>query len=359
MKNSNSKKNNFHLPVFVIAFSLFGLSVLATSSHSESLSIFGNPFHFVQMQALWLIVGFIVFLIATIIPIKLIKKLATPVFLLSLFLLVLVLVPEFGRTILGAKRWLELGPIYIQPTEIVKFSLILYLSKLFSQPSKVTIKNLILVLIPPVILIMLEPDLGTTAIIVFVALSLFFLAKGNVIHLLSLTLFSIFLTGILVTTSSYRMDRLKTLISPGHDPLGRSYHANQITLALGSGGLFGKGFGNSQQKYQYLPEVSTDSIMAVVGEELGFFGLAIFTLSFIFFIGKIFNIAKNKTDPFQQLLVSGTGIWIAAQGLTNLAAIAIIIPLTGVPFPLVSYGGSSLLTLLAMLGLVYNIERRS
>jgi len=359
MKNFNSKKNNFHLPVFITAFSLFGLSVLATSSHSESLSIFGNPFHFVRMQALWLIVGFIVFLITTLIPIKLVKKLATPVFLLSLVLLVLVLIPGFSQNILGARRWLKLGPIYIQPTEIAKFSLILYLSKLFSQSSKVNIKNLILILVPPVILIVLEPDLGTTAILVFVALNLFFLAKGNVVHLLSLALLSILLTGIFITTSPYRMARLKTLISPEHDPLGKSYHANQLTLALGSGGLFGRGFGNSQQKYQYLPEVSTDSIMAVVGEELGFFGLTIFTISFILFIGKIFNIAKNKTDPFQQLLVSGTGVWIAAQGLTNLAAIAIMIPITGVPFPLVSYGGSSLLTLLAMLGLVYNIERRS
>ncbi len=357
MKNSNSKKASFHLPAFIIGFSLFGLSVLATSSHSESLATFGNPFRFIRQQTIWLIIGLISFTASSFISLKIVKKFSTPLFFFSLFLLLLVLIPGFSQNILGARRWLILGPIQIQPTEIIKFSIIIYLSKLFSQVAKVELKNLILILIPTTILIMLEPDLGTTAIIVFVSLTLFFLAEGNVIHLSFLAMASSLLTSLFVITSPYRLARLKTLISPEHDPLGKSYHANQLTLALGSGGLFGRGFGNSQQKYQYLPEVSTDSIMAVVGEEFGFIGLSIFTILFILFIGKIFSIAKKEDDRFKRLLVSGTGILIAAQGLTNLAAVAIIIPITGVPFPLVSYGGSSLLTLLTMLGLVYNIER--
>jgi cell division protein FtsW len=359
MPKSNSKKNNFHLPAFTLAFSLFGLSVLATSSHAESLATFQNPFHFIQRQIIWFIIAFFSFLISTFLPLKLVKKMASPLFLLGLLLLFLVLIPGFSQTILGARRWLKLGPLYIQPTEIIKFSLVLYLAQLFSKTSNVNIKNLALILIPPSLLIMLEPDLGTTAIIVFIALTLFFLAQGNVIHLLSFALLSSLLAALFVITSPYRLARLNTLVAPQQDPLGKSYHANQLILALGSGGLFGKGFGNSSQKYQYLPEVSTDSIMAVVGEEFGFIGLFVFIFAFMLFIGKIFTIAKDKTDPFDQLLVSGAGIWIAIQGLTNLAAVAIMIPITGVPFPLVSYGGSSLFVLLTMLGLVYNIERNS
>jgi cell division protein FtsW len=161
----------------------------------------------------------------------------------------------------------------------------------------------------------------------------------------------------LIFFSSYRRERLLTFLNPGRDPLGASYHIRQILLALGSGGLWGLGLGQSRQKYEYLPAVMTDSIFAVIGEELGFIGGAAILLAFLFIIWRGFKIAQGAPDRFGQLLAVGITAWIGLQALINLAAMVALVPLTGVPLPFISYGGSSLVVTLAGMGILINISK--
>ena len=285
------------------------------------------------------------------------KKMSLPLYIFSLLLLFLVFVPGIGIKIWGARRWLSLGGYSIQPSEFTKFTLLLYLSSLFSQEEKRTLKNLLFIALPAFFLIVLEPDFGTASIIVALCLVIYFISGASIKNLLSLSLLTTILGIFFILFSPYRRKRIIGLLDPFYDPLGDSYHVYQIVLTLSAGGFFGRGIGESRQKYQYLPQVTTDSIMAVVGEELGFLGLTIFTGLLIFLVWLCFKIAKSKENLFAKLIAVGTGSWIATQGLVNLSSIAIILPLTGVPFPFISYGGSSLLAIMAAIGLVLNVNK--
>ncbi|MPM87764.1 putative peptidoglycan glycosyltransferase FtsW [bioreactor metagenome] len=211
----------------------------------------------------------------------------------------------------------------------------------------------------PFILIIIEPNLSTAILISAISISLYYLGGGQIKSLFLFCGFLILVSLILVLTSPYRSARLKTMLDPQQNQNTASYHSNQITLTLASGGFFGKGFANSDQKYSFLPKISTDSILAVIGEEAGFIGLFSIIIIYISLISYLFKLANIVPDNFQSLIVSGTALWIAYQALINISAIAGIIPLTGVPLPFISYGGSSLTTLAAAVGLIHNIEKNN
>ena len=346
-------------PLLFLVFSLIfiGLIFISISSLSEATSTIGDKFFFIKKQAFWLILGIICFFITSKIKIETIKKFSFLFYAASILCLVLVLIPGFGNEALGAKRWLNLGFTSIQPSEILKLSSIIYFAYLFSKEEKRHIKNLIFYLGIPFILIIIEPNLSTAILISAIVGSIYYLSGGDVMPLFGIISLILILSVPLIFFSPYRSARLKTFLEPQQNQETSSYHSNQIILTLSSGGLLGKGFANSDQKYKFLPKISTDSILAVIGEEVGFVGIFVVLLIYLSLINYLLKFSKTIDDQFQSLLVSGTACWIAYQSLINISAIAALIPLTGVPLPFISYGGSSLLTLFVAIGLVRNVEK--
>lgn len=340
----------------VIVLLGFGLLMIGSASVAEGARDFGNKWHFILLQLRWAAVGgLLAFIISRFHP-ALWQKLAIPILGVGLLLLVLVIIPGIGTKVLGARRWLVLPGLVIQPSELIKLVEVIYLSAWFTT-KRVTLTQFGFFVLTIAGLIMLQPDLGTTLVVSGLAISLYFITGYPIKHLLSIGTIAAVVGTIFIFSSSYRVDRVKTFLDPTHDPLGSSYHIRQVILALGSGGITGVGIGRSRQKYEYLPESTTDSIIAVAGEELGFIGILVLLLVFIYLISLIFKVAAHARNPYNSALAAGVGSWISLQVVLNLAAMVALTPLTGVPLPLVSYGGSALMTILMGIGLVLGVAR--
>lgn len=351
-------KNKSPLLPLTAILTLIGLAFISISSLAEASSSFDDKFFFLKKQSLWLILGLIVFYLTSSIKIAAIQKISSILYIVSIASLILVLIPQVGDQALGAKRWLNLGIIGIQPSEILKFTAVVYFSFLFSRQDQKNIKNLILQLGPPLVLIVAQPNLSTAILLGAVIISIYYLADGKILPLFALCLILVLSSIILIISSPYRNSRLQTLLHPQQNQ-ENSYHHNQIIYALASGGWVGKGLGTSDQKYRFIPKISTDSILAVIGEEAGFLGLLLIFYLYVLLVNHIFRLSLAVKNKFHSLLCSGIACWIAYQSLINIGAIVAIIPLTGVPLPFISYGGSSLLSLLAAIGLVNNIEKQN
>ncbi|MFH0943055.1 MAG: putative lipid II flippase FtsW [Candidatus Beckwithbacteria bacterium] len=349
------KKADWGLLILVLILSLFGLVMVYNASTFEAFQLYGDKYHFLTSQVRWLGFGLISLLIARLIPIPLIQKIAPIFFGFTFLLLILVLIPGIGDSTLGARRWINLGSFSLQPTELVKLSLSIYLSAWLIKRRPFWAYLLILGLVLG--LVMLQPDLGTAMVIIFSSVVVYYVSGANWLYLLLLGALGS-LSGLgLILTSAYRKARLLTFFNPATDPLGSSYHIRQALITIGSGGWFGVGLGQSKQKYQFLPQVTTDSIFAVIAEEIGFFGSVILITVLFWLIYKAFRIARLAVDDFSRLLAASIASWFAIQITINLAAMLALIPLTGVPLPFISYGGSSLVVNLAAIGLLINISR--
>ncbi len=277
----------------------------------------------------------------------------------TLVLLLAVFLPGIGVRALGAHRWINFGFFILQPAELAKLTLVVYLSAWFSSHEQGRLLSFLILIGMVVGLILIEPDLGTSIIIVATAVILYFASGAPVAHFgILLPILAVALVGLAII-SPYRMARLTTFLHPNEDTQGASYHIHQALLALGSGGWLGVGVGQSRQKYEYLPEANTDSIFAIIGEEFGFVGAAAVILAFLFLIWRGFRIAKRGPDGFGTLLALGVTVWIAVQTIINLSAMVALMPLTGVPLPFISYGGSSLIIELAAVGILLNISRKA
>lgn len=334
----------------------FGLLMIGSASVAEGARDFGNKWHFIALQLKWALAGGVLAFILSRIHPLLWQKLAVPILLVGVILLVLVIIPGVGTKVLGARRWLVLPGLVLQPSELIKLVEVIYLSAWFTT-RKVTLPQFGFFVSVIAGLIMLQPDLGTTLVVSTLAVALYFITGYPVKHLLAIAALAVVAITGFIFSSSYRLDRVKTFLDPTHDPLGSSYHIRQVILALGSGGVAGVGIGRSRQKYEYLPESTTDSIIAVAGEELGFIGVILILGTFLYLLSLIFKVASHSRHPFNAALAAGVGSWISLQVVLNLAAMVALTPLTGVPLPLVSYGGSALLTVLMGLGLVLAVAR--
>lgn len=334
-----------------------GLIFISISSLSEANSTVGDKFFFVKKQFIWLGIGTVAMFILSRIKLGFIKNISFVLYVISIITLFIVLIPHFGNSALGARRWLDLGFFGIQPSELVKLTSVIYFPFLFSKKDKQNIKSLLIYLGLPFLLIIAEPNLSTAILISTIVISIYYLSGGEVVGLFKICSVAVLLSILLVFTSPYRFARFKTFLDPTQNTSSTSYHTSQILLALASGGWFGKGFANSDQKYKFIPKVSTDSILAVIGEETGFIGLLLILYLYFYLIFYLFKLSQQVEDEYQSLLVSGIACWLTYQTLINISAIAALIPLTGVPLPFVSYGGSSLLTLLCAMGLVWNVEK--
>ena len=355
-----SVKTQIHRPDFILAgtvlvLTLFGLLMVYNASPVTSLRDFGDPLHLIRLQSLWvgagLVLGFLVFSI----PYPFWKKVAPILFLAALILLIAVFIPGLGAKIYGAQRWLRFGFLSIQPAEFAKLAYIVYLSAFFSKKVKLTTFLGVTAIVAGIMLA--QKDMGTTIVLITIGLSLYFAAGGVFWHLALLIPVLLALGSILILTSPYRKARFLAFLNPGIDTGGISYHINQTLIALGSGGLLGVGLGESRQKYGFIPEVTTDSIFAVIGNELGFIGALVFIGAFLIVIFRGFKIATSAPDRFAQLLALGITVWIGFQTLINIAGLAAVLPLTGVPLPFISYGGSSLVATLLAVAILLNISR--
>jgi len=353
-------KNRQFLPVLTIplVFSFLGLFFIFEASAVKSFNFYGDSFYYLKLQLLWLVLGIMVMVFFSFFDYHRLYYLAFFLMFLTISLLILVLIPSFGHHALGARRWLSIGPFNLQPTELAKFSLIVYLSSWFIYKERKRFFSFLILIGFLTFLVILQPDMGTAIIIFLLSISLYYLAGFNFFPLFLLlpAAFLVFL--ILIKVSPYRMARLTTFLNSTVDPLGVSYHINQIKISLANSYLLGLGFGASRQKYLFLPEAHTDSIFAIIAEELGFFGAVGIILMFLFFSYKIFKIAESAPDRLGRLLAGGIWSFFNWQFFINLGGIVNIIPLTGVPLPFFSYGGSSLIISFALIGVLLNIEKK-
>lgn len=352
---SQKKKADYLLALVVFVLVAFGLLMVYDASVVESYQKFSDKYFYLKQQLMWVGLGLFSGLIFSKFDYKKLAKFASLGMIIAIILLILVLIPGIGSKVMGAKRWINIAGFSLQPAELTKLVFVLYLAAWLTNQRRflsfLMISGLILGLI------ILEPDLGTAVVIITSGFLVYFAAGAPLFSLGILGILGILSALTLIWFSPYRRKRLLTFFDPASDPLGASYHIRQIIIAIGSGGLFGLGLGRSRQKYEYLPAATTDSIFAVVAEETGFFGSLLLVLVFLFLIWRGILIAKTTPDRFGQLLAVGIISWIGVQAFINLAAMVALVPLTGVPLPFISYGGSSMVTSLSGIGILLNISK--
>lgn len=352
-------------PSFTVEKALFFLTILISavgllfvfeSSVAEAFSIFKNQYYFVQQQSIRLFIGFLAMGAVQFVPLSWWRTTASFFYWSSLALLAAVFIPGLSTEINGAHRWLQLGPVAFQPVELFKLSMVVFFAKWLSEHQRLG-PFLALTLLPTLILL-LQPDMGSLLVVISIAFGLYFVAGGKLPILTGIAGAGIILLVVAIIFSPYRMQRVTTFLNPESDPLGASFHIRQITLALGNGSWFGQGIGNSKQKYSYIPEASSDSIFAIVAEEVGFVGSTSIVGLFFVYIWLTFKIIrKTKPRSFEFLLGMGLLIWISCQIILNLAAVVALVPLTGLPLPFFSYGGSALIMVLLATGITIKIGR--
>lgn len=359
------KKNpDYILLAAVIVMVLMGLVALLSASAVESQRDFGNIYSYFLHQLLYGIgLGILAAFVAYKINFKKWRVFALPILLAAIFLLIVVLIPAISSEAGGARRWISIAGFSMQPSEFAKLALIIYLAAWFDLRRASTVKRWNEGFIPFIIivgvvggLILLQPDVGTLGLIALMSMFMFFMAGANFLQLGSVAVMGGVLLFSLVSIERYRFDRLLTFINKSTDPLGIGYQINQSLVAIGSGGLLGLGLGKSVE-YRLLPEAMKDSIFAIWAQEVGFMGAAIMILLFIIFALRGLRIAKNIKSRFGKFLASGITFWIIIQAFINIGSMIGFIPLTGMPLPFISYGGSSMVTALVGVGILLNISK--
>lgn len=344
--------------ICVILLSLFGLLMIYDASQFEAFQSFNDKYYFARQQSISFILGIIALIFFSLFNYHNLKKFANFFLFFSLLLLILVFIPNLGISAYGAHRWLKLGFITLQPAEIIKMAAIIFFANLFSKQFKLA-PFLILVGVVAIIVGILQKDLGSAIVFGVISFGMYFIAGAPIKHFIAVVVAGLAAIVSLILIAPYRIKRVLAFLDPFSDPQGYSYHITQVLIALGSGGFTGLGIGQSRQKYSFIPEVTTDSIFSIIGEEFGFIGSTIVIILFGILIYKGFKIAENCPDKFGKLLAVGLIIWIGAQTVVNLSAMVSLMPLTGVPLPFISFGGSALLVNLIAAGILLNISKQT
>lgn len=358
-------RRHIDYPLLVITLLLLssGLLILSSASVVIAEQNFGTPYYFLLRQGVAAIVGLGALAVAQAVPYRLWRKLALPLLALSLLAVAVVFLPSLGLMFGGARRWLNIGPVSIQPSEILKLSLILYLAswlaKKKGQAGGFASSFVPFLLIIGIVgsLLVLQPDIGTLLVTAGSAVILYFLGGGRISQLTAFIILAAVGLGAVVRLAPYRAARFLVFFNPGLDPQGIGYHISQALIAIGSGGFWGRGFGQSIQKFNYLPEPIGDSIFAIIVEEFGFLGGLILAGLFLGFFLRATAVARRAPDFFGKLLVAGIASVIVLQAAINMSAISGLLPLTGIPLPFISYGGTSLVVTLAMVGIMLNVSK--
>ena len=355
------KKLNILLLIIVTIMALYGIIMIYSASSVWAQYKFNDAFHFAKYQFIFFIISFLCMLIVKKIDYNLYKRHSNKILLLSLILLILVLIPGIGTLRNGSRSWFKIGPFGLQPSEIAKVSLIIFLSKYLekNQNNLSNIKKSILPVLGIIFLffglIMLEPDFGTGMVIVLSLMLILFISGVKLKFFASLGILGILGIAGLIIIAPYRLKRIISFLNPWSDPLGSGYQIIQSLYAIGPASLLGLGFGKSIQKQFYLPEPQTDFIFAIICEEFGIVGAISVIVLFISLFYIILKISLKQNNLFAKYLSFGLGIQIILQGTLNLCVVTSLIPVTGVTLPFFSYGGSSLLVSMISIGIILNI----
>ena len=359
MKN----KVNIILLIAVLIISVFGLIMITSSSYVWAEYKFDDPLKFFKHQALFLVISIILMVIVSKIDYHIYFEKANILLIISLTLLVLVLIPGIGSVRNGSRSWFGIGSFGIQPSEFSKLILIIFTAKYLYKNDRdlKNIKKGVLPILGLTILvfglIMLQPDFGTGVVLLMIIVGMLFIAGVDFKFFLKIGVVGVIGIVGLISVAPYRLKRILSFLDPWQDPLGSGFQIIQSLYAIGPGGLFGYGLGNSRQKHFYLPEPQTDFIFSIISEEFGFMGVLIVAILFIIIIFTGFKIAMKANDLFGKYLAFGITFWIAFQAILNLMVVVGLIPVTGVTLPFLSYGGSSLLILFIAVGVILNISR--
>jgi cell division protein FtsW len=353
------------LTVTIGALVLLGLMMILSASSVASFANYGSSFLFFKKQAVWVAIGLLGFVFFSRLDYRLLRGFGYVLLVVVIGLLFAVLVPGVGVVVGGSSRWLSLGPLSFQPSELAKLALILFAADVFSRKHERSFDSFAhtaLPLIPALmvlaLLVLLQPDLGTTLVLGGIGIGMLFIAGAPIRYISPLILCG----GVVATAAAfaepYRRARIFAFLNPWADPFNTGYQTIQSLIALGSGGLFGVGLGASRQKWLYIPNAHTDFIYAILGEETGLLGtLAVLGLfGFLAYMGV--RTAQKAPDRFGMLIAAGITVWVTFQALINIGAVTAALPVTGVPLPLVSFGGTSLVILMAAMGMLVNIAHQ-
>ena len=367
MAEKRSINFGYDYMILIPVICLAGLGLVLVFSASSHLAEhrLGDSYFYLKRQSLFCILGLGLMILAKNIPYRVYSKVAYPLLFVSTCLLILLYIPGLGHKVGGASRWLRLAGFSFQPSELAKFSLAIYMAYSMSKKgsdmrsfSKGLLPHLI-VASAFMLLIVLQPDLGTAVIIGFWVMIILFVGGVNFLHLFSVLLLSSPIVLWLILHSDYRLKRWSAFINPWDDPKGIGFQIIHSFLAFGSGGIFGTGLGNSKQKLFYLPEAHTDFVLSIAGEELGFLGVSLIIVLFGVLIMRGIKISLNAPDLHSSYLALGLTFLIGLQVLVNIGVVMGLLPTKGLTLPLMSYGGSSLVLNLLAIGILLNISSRT
>ena len=358
------KKYSKTLFISIIIISLFGILMIYSASHIWASYKYNDALKYVKNQSLFFFIGLLLMVLISKVDYKWYYNNSNKILIICFILLILVLIPGIGSVRNGSRSWFGIGPFGIQPSEAAKLGLIIFVSKYLSnnESELKNIKRGVLPILAITLLmfgiIMLQPDFGTGTILVMAIIGLLFVGGVSIKFFMRIGLLGVLGIVGLVIIAPYRLARIISFVDPWKDPLGSGFQIIQSLYAIGPGGLFGMGFGNSIQKHFYLPEPQTDFIFSIISEEFGFMGILIVSLLFLTIIISCFKIILNTKNLFAKYLAFGITFQFSFQALLNLMVVVGLIPVTGVTLPFLSYGGSSLLISMSSMGILLNISKR-
>jgi len=355
-------------PLLLAAVALTAIGIVMVYSASSVRSYLSSADAAGQglEQLVWAAIGLTGLVVAMRIDFRLLRYVAIPLYVITLLLLIAVLVPGIGSEINGSRRWIVIpGFGSLQPAEFAKLAIVLYLAHWLDRRGKEVrsfwngLVPFALLVVPGFVLIAMEPDLGTAGVYVIIAGSIFFMAGANLLYLTAITAAVLAAASVMVMSSQYQMQRVLTFLDPFRDPLGSGYNTVQALFALALGGITGLGLGESRQKFLYLPAPSTDFIFAIIGEEWGLVGTLTVVALFVVIAYQGYRIAITAPDTFSGLVACGITTWLLAQAFVNIMVVTALMPVTGIPLPFISAGGSALTINLAAIGILLSISRET
>ena len=356
----------YPLLLAVMALTAIGIVMVYSSSSVRSYFSDADPAAQGLEQLVWAAIGLVGLVVAMRLDFRHLRYLAIPFYVITLALLVAVLVPGIGSEINGSRRWIVIpGVGSLQPAEFAKLAIVLYLAHWLDRRGKAASSfwnGLVpfgMLVAPGFFLIAMEPDLGTAGVYVIVAVSIFFMAGANLLYLSAIGAGVMAAAWLMISSTSYQLERVQTFLDPFRDPLGAGYNTVQALLALALGGITGLGLGESRMKFLYLPAPSTDFIFAIIGEEWGLVGTLTVLALFVVVAYQGYRIAITAPDTFSGLVACGLTTWLVVQAFINLAVVTALMPVTGIPLPFISAGGSALTINLAAIGILLSISRET
>ena len=369
-KNIFANKSRQHegdkvLMFLVSGILLFGLISLSSASAVVAYNKFGDAYYYFRHQLVGLSMGLVAFLIFAKIDYRIWQKYAFGFLIFSIALLLLVFIPGLSATYGKARSWINIFGFSLQPAEFVKLSFLLYLSAWLVVRKKdlheveLGVGPFIIILGIISGLMILQPDIGTLSIVALTSLLVYYVGGGHYKHIFFMIIAGLFLLVIMLQFNPYQMDRIRCMVDPSYDTAKVCYQVNQSLIAVGTGGVWGRGLGESRQKYLYLPEVTGDSIFAIISEEIGLVFSCLLIIAYSGFFYRGYMIARKAPDDFGRNLAIGIVSWISLQAFINIGGIINLIPMTGVPLPFISSGGSSILASLAAVGMLVNIRKQT